>query len=193
MLSELIKKNRSYRRFYQSKTIDTELLRKLVDYARLSPSAANLQYLKYIISNDAEKNNTVFNTLAWAGYLKEWKGPEDGERPSAYIVMLADKNIKKNSGNEIDAGIAAQSILLGAVESGLGGCIFGAVKKKELKEKLNIPDHLDIVIILALGYPKEKVVIEEVTNQNNIKYWRDSDQVHHVPKRKLNDIIINLK
>jgi len=188
MLRDLIIKNRSYRRFYQDKAIDRAVLMELVDLARLSPSAANLQPLKYIISFTAEKNDLIYPHLAWAGYLKDWSGPKEGERPSAYIIILGDTKIKKSI--DCDHGIAAQSILLGASEKGLRGCIIGSIQRKELRKKLYIPGHLKILLIIALGYPKEKVVLETVGENNAIKYWRDKDDVHHVPKRSLEQIII---
>lgn len=188
MIRDLVQKNRSYRRFYQDVKIEIEAIRELVDLARLSASAANLQPLKYIISNSPEKNAAIFKHLAWAGYIKDWPGPEEGERPSAYIIVLADTRIAKSAG--CDHGIACQSILFGAVEKGLGGCIVGSVNRKGLREDLDIPDHLEILLVVALGRPRETVVIEEVGTDGNIRYWRDSEGVHHVPKRNLDQIIV---
>lgn len=187
MLKDLIKKNRSYRRFHEEKSITKEALISLVDLARLSPSGRNLQPLKYFLSNDKKTNEIIFSNVAWAGYLKDWNGPIEGERPSAYIIQLGDTTLTNNFGH--DPGIACQSILLGAVELGLGGCIIGSIKKAELHKKLNLPEHLEIVLIIALGYPKEKVVIEKLLS-DDIKYWRDESGVHHVPKRCLDDLII---
>lgn len=187
MLKDLIKKNRSYRRFHEDQSITTDSLRQLVDLARLSPSGRNLQPLRYFLSNDKETNAKIFAELAWAGYMKDWDGPAEGERPSAYIIQLGDKNLTNNFGH--DPGIACQSILLGANEMGLGGCIIGSIKKEKLHAKLKLPDHLEIVLVMALGFPKETVVIEELKT-DDIKYWRDDDEVHHVPKRKLDDLII---
>jgi nitroreductase len=188
MLDRLIKRNRSYRRFNQRKIISTETLNKLIDYARLSPSSANIQPLKYYVSNTDTKNSLIFPTLSWAGYLKDWQGPTIGERPSAYIIILGDTSIKKNF--SIDPGICAQSIMLGAVEEKLGGCMIGSINKELLRNNLSISEHYEILLVLALGEPAEKVLIDEIDAGESIKYWRDKDGVHHVPKRKLNDIII---
>ena len=188
MLEDLIRKNRSYRRFYQEVSIELETLRELVDLARLSASAANKQPLKYILSCDPEKNALIFPHLAWAGYLKDWPGPSEGERPSAYIIILGDTEISRSFG--CDHGIAAQSILLGATEKGLGGCIIGSINRKALRQALGIPSRYEILLVLALGKPKERVVIETVGPDGGIKYWRDEDGVHHVPKRPLDEIII---
>jgi len=187
-LRELILKNRSYRRFYEDHEISLETLRELVDLARLSPSGGNLQPLKYKLSNDAETNKIIFPSLAWAGYLTDWPGPLEGERPSAYIIILEDSVIKKEVKN--DQGIASQSILLGAAEVGLGGCIIGSIKKERLRETLEIPAHFEILLVIALGKPKETVLLEKISQDGSIRYWRDESGVHHVPKRGLDDIIV---
>jgi nitroreductase len=189
MIKELILKNRTYRRFYQDVKIEYSVLEELIDLARLSSSGANLQPLKYIISNDEEKNNIIFSHLKWAGYLADWDGPEEGEKPSAYIIVLGDTDISTNY--FWDHGIACQSILLGACEKGLGGCMFGAVDREGLKNKLGIQSKYELLLVIALGKPKEKVVLEELEN-GDIKYWRDENGVHHVPKRKLKDIILEI-
>ncbi|QGG47164.1 nitroreductase family protein [Heliorestis convoluta] len=191
MLKKLILGNRSYRRFQENHPIDTKYLQEWIDLARLSPSAANLQPLKYILSTKKEKNEMIFPHLAWAGYIKEWSGPVEGERPSAYIIMLRDKEImpKPFQGPlDCDHGIAAQSILLGAVEKGYGGCIIGALQRDKIAQALSIPEQYEILLILALGKPVEEVVIESL--QEDVKYWRDDQKVHHVPKRSLDEIIL---
>ena len=187
MLKELILKNRSYRRFYQDYQISKETLKELVELARLCPSAANLQILRFMLINSKEESEKVFSCLGWAGYLKDWDGPEEGEKPSAYIVILSNKPdwayIKS------DVGIVSQSILLGAVEMGLGGCMFGSVQKDKLRKFFSITEEYEIQLVIALGKPKEKIVIDEVKD-NDIKYWRDENDVHHVPKRNLEDLIV---
>ncbi len=188
MLKDLILKNRSYRRFEQDKVVSKETLSELVDLARLSPSARNAQPLKYILSYTAKTNQIIFPHLSWAGYLNDWHGPEEGERPAAYIIMVNDTSITSNYFS--DNGIAAQSIMLGAVEKGLGGCIVGNVARTQLQRELNIPSEYKILQVLALGVPKEEVVVEELDKSH--EYWRDLKGIHHVPKRNLNDIIIEL-
>ncbi|MGB9624452.1 MAG: nitroreductase family protein, partial [Phycisphaerae bacterium] len=158
MLKDLILKNRSYRRFHQNHRIGMETLRELVELARLSPSAGNLQPLKYFLSADPETNDRIFPHLAWAGYLTDWPGPAEGERPSAYIVILGDTLISPTV--NCDHGIAAQSILLGATERGLGGCMIGSVKRDELRQVLSIPARYVILLVVALGRPRETVVLE---------------------------------
>ncbi len=188
MIRELVLKNRSYRRFHEEVDIRLEALRELVDLGRLSGSAMNAQPLKYILSCDREKNSLIFPHLVWATFLKTWPGPAEGERPSAYIVILGDAEVSRFW--DYDAGIAAQSILLGAAEKGLGGCMLANIKRDALRKALEIAPRYEILLVVALGKPKEKVVIETVGTDGDTKYWRDSEGVHHVPKRPLDDIII---
>jgi nitroreductase len=188
MLKDLVKRNRSYRRFHQDQAVSLDTLRELVDLARLSASGANLQPLKYLLSCDPESNAQIFPHLAWAGYLADWPGPGEGERPSAYIVVLGDTEIRPSFG--VDPGIAAQSILLGATEIGLGGCIIASIRKDALRAVLDIDASYEILLVLALGKPRETVVIDPVGPDGDIKYWRDAQDVHHVPKRDLDDLIV---
>ena len=188
--AELVRKNRTYRRFDQSFSISKQTLRALVDLARLTPSARNAQPLKYALICDPAANAKIFPTLAWAGYLADWPGPVEGERPSAYIIVLGDKEIAQNF--NIDPGIAVQTILLGAVAQGLGGCIIASVNRKELIPLLQIPDRYEVLFVLALGKPVEEVVIDPIAPPGDIKYWRDEKHVHHVPKRALDDLIVDL-
>lgn len=191
MLKDLVLKNRSYRRFYQDFAISTDELIDLVDMARVAASGRNAQPLKYILSSSVKNNDLIFETLSWAAYLKDWNGPEYGERPSAYVVVLGDTTISTNF--FCDHGIAAQTMLLGAVEKGLGGCIIMSINKVKLAEYLAIPKHFEILMVIALGKPKEQVVIEKLDVDGDYKYWRDINKVHHVPKRNLKDIILELK
>ncbi|MFH0997423.1 MAG: nitroreductase family protein [Pseudomonadota bacterium] len=188
MLENLIRKNRSCRRFIQSRSLDMNSLNELVNLARLSASAANLQPLKYVLCCNPEKNAEIFSCLAWAAYLKDWPGPLDGERPSGYIVVLGDTAISQDFG--CDHGIASQSILLGAREKGLAGCMLGAVNREKLREVLNLSGQLKILLVLALGVPREEIFVEPLGADGSIRYWRDSRGGHHVPKRSLKDIVI---
>ena len=188
MLEELVKRNRSYRRFDQNERIELKLLRHLVDLARHSASSANRQPLKYVLTVDPDANQRVFETLKWAGYLKEWDGPAEGERPAAYIVILGDTRIHKTF--SVDHGIAAQSILLGATEAGFGGCMVASIDQLKLKQILALPENLVVLLVVALGQPAEEVVVEPVDADGKIEYYRGSDGVHHVPKRTLDELIV---
>lgn len=188
MIRDLILSNRSCRRFQEDFAIERKTLNDLVELARLSPSAANLQPLKFILSCEPDKNAKIFASLGWAGYLRDWPGPTEGERPSAYIVILGDTEINHTFG--CDHGIAAQSILLGAREQELAGCAIGLVKREELRAALDIPPRYEILLVIALGKPNEQAVIEDIGPGDSIKYWRDNHGVHHVPKRPLSELIL---
>jgi len=178
--------NRSYRRFYQEQDIPQEHLISMVEAARLSPSSRNVQPIKFYINNNREMNARIFPHLGWAGYLKEWKGPQEGERPASYIIFLHDKSISATY--SCDNGIFAQSILLQATELGWGGCMIASINKQELASLLELPQNLYPILVIALGKPKEKIVIDDVKS-GNIKYWREPNGTHHVPKRTLEELI----
>lgn len=190
MLRDIVENSRSVRRFHGDRKIEEGQLKELVDLARLTPSGANKQPLKYIVTCNENVNEEIYKTLGWAGYLNDWDGPIPTERPTGYIIMLRDNNITKAI--TFDEGIAAQTIFLGAREMGLGGCFIGNLKRNELRRVLEISEDHEISLVVALGYPKEEVVVDEIDKDMDIKYWRDERQVHHVPKRKLEDILIKV-
>ncbi len=184
MMYEKIINRRTIRKYLQ-KEVSEETLKRCVDAARLSPSAANLQPLKYIIVNDKKIRKEVFYTLKWAGYLPQYR-PNENEMPTAYIIILLDKNIRNDVGH--DAGIAAMSISLVAYDEGLGSCILGAVDRERLRKILHVPDNLDIILVVSLGYAADQPVVDFVKDEN-IKYWLDEKKTLHVPKRSLESIL----
>ena len=184
----MIMRTRSIRRFHQNLPLKPETLRALVDLARLSASGGNQQPLKYILSCAASMNARIFPCLRWASHLKDWPGPREGERPAAYIVILGDTAIRADC--DRDLGIAAQSIMLGATELGLGGCMLDSINRRELRRILGPSHGLEILLVIALGAPREEVAIEPVGPDGDIRYWRDERGVHHVPKRQIDDIIV---
>lgn len=187
--NELVLKNRSYRRFNENVRIPMDTLRELVDLARQTPSSGNKQCLKYYLSNEPEENARIFAALGFAGYLPEWGGPKEGERPSAYIVMLLDQEISKDGA--VDTGIAAQTIMLGAVDRGLGGVMVANIRKVQLAETLKISDQYAIVLVLALGKPVEYVQMVTMDEEHGVRYYRDAEGNHYVPKRTLDELIIS--
>lgn len=184
----LVKNNRSCRKFKQNKNFSRKELENLVNLARITPSAANRQPLKYFLSWKSETNSKIFSTLSWAGALEDWEGPEEGKKPAGFIVMLGDTEITEKF--FCDPGIAAQTIMLGARAKNRAGCIFAAINKNDLRENLNIDERYKILYVIALGTPAEEIVLEKM-NGDDYNYWRDNDKVHHVPKRDLEEIIIN--
>jgi nitroreductase len=188
MLKDLVLKCRSYRRFHEDIAVGMDTLKDLVDMARCTASATNRQPLKYILSCNRERNAQIFSCLHWAAMLRNWPGPAEGERPGAYIIVLGDKSVVPSFG--VDHGVAAQTILLGAVEKGLGGCMLAAVDRDDLKRLLAIPEKLDVLLVIAIGKPKEKVVLDALEPGGSTSYYRDKDDVHHVPKRSLTEIVV---
>lgn len=191
-LKDLVLNNRSYRKFDESKKISRKTLLDLIDIARLTPSSVNMQAIKYFISNTDEINNIIRPHTYWAKMLKDFDHPRQGENPSAYIIVCVDKNIVPSPDKfDKDVGIVAQTIMLAAVEIGYGGCMIGSFDADILAEKLNIPNDMALRLVLALGVPDEKIILETLKKDSPFQYYRDENDVHHVPKRKLEDIILN--
>ena len=186
MLRDLLKNTRSFRRFNQNERIPAALLKTWVAELRYCASGRNCQPLKYALVSSPQACAAVFPSLAWAGYLKDWNGPEAREQPSAYLIQLIDCTIAENC--LCDDGIQLQTLLLSATEAGYGGCIIKAFKNAELRQTLRLPDHLKINYVLALGKPKETVRIEDMQN-GEVRYWRTPDGIHHVPKRPASELI----
>lgn len=186
MMQELVRKNRSYRRFYGDRKITEAALKELVELARNTPSGANRQPILYKLVFEDDLKAKVYDCLGWAGYYKDWDGPVPQERPSAYIIMVTAQGVNP----QWDEGIAGQTILLGAAEQGLGGCFIGNLQREKLHTVLALPDDLKVDLCIALGYPKEEVVLEDIPGDGDIHYYRDSRQVQHVPKKRLADILL---
>jgi len=177
---------RTIRKFKQEK-IDSEILRKLVNAGRLAPSAANIQLLEYLIVDDKDLKEKIFPNLAWAGYIKPEGDPGEGERPAAYIIILADR--KLNPAPERDIGASAENMNLAAQGEGIGCCWIGAFKKKKVNKIISVPENLSAELVIALGYPMEKPVSEDIRKGSSIKYYKDDLGTLHVPKRRLEDIL----
>lgn len=188
MIDDLIAETRTFRRFDQQKQVSSTLVNQLIDLARLGGSARNLQPWKYMICQDSNHCQTIFPHLGWAGYIPTWPGPADGERPTAYILCLLDTSLSTDA--DVDLGIASQNILLGAMAHGIGGCRIASFSK-HLAELLNLPAHLQLKLVIALGYPAEEVSIVDSGDQGSIKYWHKG-QDHFVPKRSLAEILLPL-
>jgi nitroreductase len=193
-MRQIIAKTRTFRRFVQKESISLATLHELLDLARLGGSARNGQPWQYMVVNTPEVCAKIFPFLGWAGYLTDWKGPVEGERPSAYVLCLLNKNRLKGSMGEaqFDLGVATQNLLLGAMEKKIGGCRIGAFNP-QLASLFKMPDHLQLSLVVALGKPVETVVIEECKDENDIRYWHDEYGVHHVPKRPLKSCIVTLE
>jgi len=191
MFRNIVKNNRSYRKFQEGADVKMGTLEDLVDLARQSASGMNLQALKYILVTGKEKREQIYPNIKWAAYLKDRGGPKIGERPSSFIMVFKDESMKNSPVAQIDLGIACQTILLGATEKGLGGCMIGAFNYEAIKSAFQIEDQYKLQLIIAIGKPNQNIIIDEIENDGDIKYWEDKDGNHHVPKRKLEDIIIS--
>jgi nitroreductase len=190
-LRDLLTANRSYRRYRADEPLNPRTLLELVELTRLCPSAANRQPLRYMIVSDPADNAKLFARLVWARALKGWPGPAENERPTGYVVILGDTRISEEY--TVDVGIAAQSILLGAVERGLGGCMIGSIDRDGLRRDFHVPDHFGICLVLALGVPNETVVLENAKDPTDVVYWRDDESVHHVPKRTIDELLVRFE
>lgn len=188
-VNNLLKKARSIRRFDASKPIERSLLEDLIESVRYTPSTSNLQALKFFISSDAETNALIRANTAWARLLPDYNGPAENENPTAYIVICLDTDISdKVELFRKDVGIAAQTINLCACEKGIGCCMIGSYGAARLIEDLRFTGNLSPQLILALGFPAESPVI--VDAEDDVKYFRDEQGIHHVPKRKVSELIV---
>ncbi len=188
---ELVKKNRSYRKYREHEHIPAHQLKGFVNAARLTASSINLQPFRYLLSNEEQSNHVIFAHTKWARLLKDYDGPAQGERPSAYIIVVQDKQVASNTERFlVDVGIVSQTILLAAVEAGYGGIMIRNFVPGDLARDLGLEERYVPMMILALGVPDEKIVLEELGEGQSTAYYRDKNQVHHVPKRKLDDILL---
>lgn len=188
-IEEAIYKRRTIRRYKQD-PIPSDILRKLIDYARVAPAGSNIQSLEFIIVESNKLRQKLFPLVRWASSLpKEKRTPESGREPTAYIVVLVNTDIKK-SYPDFDVGAAVENILLGAISYGIGSCWMGSIKGSKIKTLLEIPDNYEIKHVISLGYPDETSVMEPF--EGSFKYWKDEQGNMHVPKRALNDVIVKI-
>ena len=191
MLIDLVKKNRSYRGYNENRKITKEELLELVDCARLCPSSVNAQPLKYYLAWEEEETRRIQAHTNWARALPQLELPHKGMYPTAFIIILQDTVIDGNlSRYQKDVGIVAQTMLLAAAEKGLGGCMIGNFGAGSLKTELNLPDDLAPLLVVAVGEPAEPVRLVEIGPGESTKYYRDEKDIHYVPKRRLEDVVV---
>ena len=191
-LEQLVRKNRSYRGYDESVSVTSEQLYRLLSCVRLTPSSTNLQPLKFLVTNTPEENAKIFPYTKWAGKLSHLHLPYQGHRPTAYVVIFIDRTIAQNPTPFLkDVGIAAQTLLLGAVEQGLGGIMIGSFDHDAILKEFSLPDTLQPELVVALGKPDETIVLEDAEG-GEVSYYRDAQDVHHVPKRPLKELILDL-
>lgn len=191
MLKDLVKANRSYRGYDESRRVTKEELMEMVDCARLAASSVNQQPLQYYLAWEKEEVDRIQPLTGWAKGLPELTLPHKGMCPTAFIVICQNKQIYESLARfQKDVGIAAQTILLAATEMGLGGCMIGSFSAGSVAEALNLPEHLAPLLVVAIGKPAEKIVLTEAQRGESVAYYRDENDVHYVPKRKLEDLIL---
>ena len=191
MLTDLVLKNRSYRGYNKSRKVTKEELMELVDIARLCPSSANIQPLCYYLAWEPDEVARIQEQTRWAGAITHMKLPHPGMEPPAFIVILQDTKINDSMTRfQKDVGIVAQTMLLAAAEKGLGGCMIGNYNAQKVKDALALDEKYAPMLIVAIGEPAEEIVLKEVEPGESMAYYRDENDVHYVPKRKLKDIVI---
>ena len=181
---ETICQRRTIRRF-QQKPLPEDLLERLVNGARLAPSGANLQPCAYIVVDEPGLVDDLFSCVRWAAYIAPAGDPPPGERPVAYIIVLVDL-ARKKTGGEVDAAAAVENILLAAWEEGVGTCWLKSVDRQRVGKILGIPELVTVDSVIAMGYPNEQPVVEEM--QGSVEYWKDGEGILHVPKRRLKEM-----
>lgn len=190
MLTDLVLKNRSYRGYNKSRKVTKEELMELVDIARLCPSSANIQPLCYYLAWEPDEVARIQEQTRWAGAITHMKLPHPGMEPPAFIVILQDTKINDSMTRfQKDVGIVAQTMLLAATEKGLGGCMIGSFHAQNIRKILNLDKSYVPMLVVAIGEPEEKIVLEDVEPEESTNYYRDEQDVHYVPKRKLKDIV----
>ena len=189
MLLDLVKAARSFRRYDASKPLSLETVKEFVDAARLTPSAGNLQRLRYLAVTNESEVLTLTREVKWAGYLADWDGPAESEAPTAYLLLLSPDD---TGVSPIDVGIAAETVLLAATEKGYGGCMILNFPREELTKRYKLAGKYRIELVISLGVPAETVELEDVRD-GNIRYHRDEGGVHHVPKRALSEVFLTPK
>ncbi len=185
---KLLERDRSVRRYDETRLISRETLVSLVELTRFCASGRNAQPLRYRLVTEPDERAGVFEHLAWAGYYKDWAGPATGERPTAYLIQCRDTTL--GEGLLCDDGLQLQAITLGATTLGISCCIIKAFNSKGVADALGIDPRYKPHYVLALGYAAEKVKLVEMKPDGDFKYYRDEDDTQCVPKRPLDQLII---
>ena len=191
MIKDLVKQSRSYRGYDESRTITREELTELVDCARLAPSSVNMQPFRYYLACEKAQLEKIQPLTGWARALPEKNLPYPGHRPTAFVVICQDTTLDENHDRyQRDVGIAAEAMLLAAAEAELGGIMIGNFSPKRMSEALALPENLVPMLVVAFGKPDERIVLTEIDEGEPTNYYRDENDTHYVPKRKLKDVVL---
>ena len=190
MFKDLVTSARSYRKYDQAQGIEEATLRGFVDIARIANSGTNLQPFKYKIIGAQPMVDQLFAITKWGGRYKNYTGPAPGEQPAGYIVICCDNDVRKASTAEMDTGIVAEVLVLAAADAGYGSCMIGNFARDKCRELLQLKDNIEPMLVVAFGRPNDTIVLDELEAGGSTDYYRDDKGVHHVPKRKLEDILL---
>lgn len=191
MLKDLLIACRSCRGYDESRRISKEELLEFVDLTRYSAASMNIQPLKYRLIFEKEEVERMQPLTIWARQLPQMKLPHPGKNPTAFIIICQDTNVDPGIGKfHRDVGIVAQTMLLAATEKGLGGCMIGSFSAGRVAEEFDLPEHIKPMLVVAFGKPDEKIVLTDLPEDGNFKYYRDENDVHYVPKRSLDEIVL---
>ena len=186
---DAVMKRRTIRKF-QQKEVSSDILAKLIDCARVAAYGANVQPLKFAVISGGKLPEKIYPLTKWAGYLSDG-APKEGERPQAYIAVLGDSSIKPNKMFEVDAGAAVTTMMLEAVELGLGTCWLGAIQREDIKKLLSLDQQLEVVYLLAVGYPAQESRMTDMRD-GDVRYFVDGDGTVNVPKRSMDEVFIKI-
>jgi len=182
---DLILSRRTIRNF-KPDPLPPGTLERLAGAARVAPSAANLQPLEFIVIDSPEVRAEILPCLKWAAYINPAGNPLPGHEPAGYVVILLNSGIREKM-FEYDAGAAIENMIIAALGEGIGACWLLSIDRERIREILKVPESYRVDSVLALGYPDESPVVEELGE--SCKYWKDENGILHVPKRKTADVI----
>ena len=186
--AELVRAARSCRRFQEDKPVTSEALRQMIDCVRITSSSSNKQPLRYITLTDPALRAQLFPHTKWAGALKDWDGPAEGERPTGYVLICSAT--APTMFVHYDIGIAAQTMQLYAWSVGIGCCMINSFSREAAREIFAVPQDIEPMLLLAFGAPKEERRLVDVKLEDGLTYWRDEQNVHYVPKLALDQVLL---
>lgn len=164
---DAIRRRRSVRS-YIPKPVPRKKLERVLEAARLAPSAVNIQPWHFIVVTDPEKREKIGESGKWAGFLKD---------VPVIIVGCGDREASPKW-HVIDVAIAMQNMVMVATAEGLGTCWIGSFEEGVVRRLLKIPKRFEIIALLTIGYPREKLDIKR-------------QMVHLLHRRKKFDQIVS--
>ncbi len=189
-LKDMLIANRSYRNYNNDVKVTYEELKDIVELTRYCATGGNIQALRYRIVCDDKEVAEMHKLVKFGALLKELNLPYTGNDPTAYLVICAESENSNNAPHATNIGIAAQTMLLGAVARGYGGCMIGNFDKAAATELLDIKEGYHPLLAISLGAPKENCVVRTIRKGEPTAYYRGEGDCHVVPKIALEDLLI---